>query len=302
MRAQGTANSGSMVSRGQGANLNNGGTWGLQPNVPSRLHPLPRMIHPHPIEPDARPPLEGRLLVGDCLEVMAALEPGSLDLIYIDPPFFTGREQAGRAEVSFADQWQSMTEYLAWIEPRLSRMHTLLKRSGSIYVHLDWHAVHYVKVAMDGLFGYENFLNEIVWLYGLGGSSPRYWPRKHDTILWYAREAGRHFFEAARIPATSQRMKGRSKKAPDHWDIPSLNNMAKERLGYPTQKPEALLERIITSSSPKGGVVADFFCGSGTTLAVAERTGRHWVGCDLSRDAIEMTRSRLRDNPKARAD
>ena len=296
------ANSGSIVSGGQVASLGNGTTWGLQANVPSRPHPLPRMIHPHLTEPDPRPPFEGRLLVGDCLDVMAALEPGSLDLIYLDPPFFTGREQAGSAEVSFADQWQSMTDYLAWIEPRLARMRTLLKSTGSMYVHLDWHAVHYVKVAMDGLFGYENFLNEIVWLYGLGGSSPRYWPRKHDTILWFAREAGRHFFEATRIPATSRRMQGRTKKAPDHWDIPSLNNMAKERLGYPTQKPEALLERIITSSCPKGGLVADFFCGSGTTLAVAERTGRRWVGCDLSPDAIKMTDSRLRDKPKARAE
>jgi len=250
------------------------------------------MVPPPATEHDL-PPRGDRLVLGDCLEVMASLAPGSIDLIYIDPPFFTGREQAGSAELSFGDRWQSMADYLGWIESRLTRMRALLKPTGSIYVHLDWHAVHYVKVAMDGLFGYQNFLNEIVWLYGLGGSSPRYWPRKHDTILWYARETNQHFFEAARIPATSQRMKGQTKKAPDHWDIPSLNNMAKERLGYPTQKPEALLERIITSSCPEGGIVADFFCGSGTTLAVAERTGRGWLGCDISPDAIAMTRARL---------
>ena len=240
-----------------------------------------------------------RLAECDGLELAARLPAGSVDLIYVDPPFFSGKEQRGaahrgRADVTYADRWDGGLEtYLAWLEARLRVMRPLLKRTGSIYVHLDWHAVHYVKVALDGMYGYENFLNEIVWLYGLGGSSSRYWPRKHDTLLWYAREAGHQYFEAPRVPATSRRMQGRTKKAPDYWDIPSLNNMARERVGYPTQKPEALLERIVTSSSPPGGVVADFFCGSGTTLAVAERTGRRWIGCDVSADAVRITRARL---------
>jgi DNA modification methylase len=256
------------------------------------------MVSP-PSSSERAPPPAGRLIEGDCLRALSAEETGSVDLIYVDPPFFSGRTQTGSAQTagsspSFSDSWQGGLEaYLAWMEERLAAMRPLLKPSGSIYVHLDWHAVHYVKVAMDRLFGYENFLNEIVWLYGLGGSSPRYWPRKHDTVLWYAREAGAHYFEAPRVPATSQRMRGRTKKAPDWWDIPSLNNMAKERVGYPTQKPEALLERIIESSCPPGGVVADFFCGSGTTLVVAERTGRTWLGCDVSPDAIRVTRKRL---------
>ena len=253
------------------------------------------MVRP-PGTPASAPPPEvcDRLVEGDCLDVIAALPSDSVDLIYVDPPFFTGKAQTGREDLCFDDAWQGgLEDYLAWIELRLGAMQRLLKRTGSIYVHLDWHAVHYVKVAMDQLFGYENFLNEVVWLYGLGGSSSRYWPRKHDTLLWYAREAGAHWFEAARIPATSQRMKGQTKKAPDYWDIPSLNNMAKERLGYPTQKPEALLTRIVESSCPPGGVVADFFCGSGTTLAVAARTGRHWFGCDRSPDAVAMSRTRL---------
>lgn len=261
------------------------------------------MVRPRPpAEPapdawaaDDRP----RLVKSDALDLAGSLPHESIDLIYVDPPFFSGREQRGtrhrgREQVSYPDHWAGdLAVYLAWLEPRLAALRPLLKQSGSIYVHLDWHAVHYVKVALDAVFGYRNFLNEIVWLYGLGGSSARYWPRKHDTLLWYAREAGCHHFEAARIPATSQRMQGQTKKAPDHWDIPSLNNMAKERVGYPTQKPEALLERIVVSSCPEGGVVADFFCGSGTTLAVAERTGRRWIGCDVSQDAIDISRARL---------
>jgi len=260
---------------------------------------LAEMIRPTPPQSDPAPEAANRLVHRDCLDVAGSLAPASLDLIYVDPPFFSGRDQSGHAhrgqgDVSYPDRWQGgLDEYLAWLEPRLAAMRPLLKPSGSLYVHLDWHAVHYVKVALDRLYGYGNFLNEIVWFYGLGGSSPRYWPRKHDTLLWYAREAGLHHFEAPRTAATSQRMKGRSKKVPDYWDIPSLNNMAKERLGYPTQKPEALLERIVVSSCPPGGVVADFFCGSGTTLAVAERTGRRWIGCDTSEDAIAVSRTRL---------
>ena len=266
------------------------------PEPPSDERPFNEALSAERLSQDA---VASRLVRADALDLAASLQPGSIDLIYVDPPFFSGREQRGtrhrgQADVSYADRWDGdLGAYLAWLEARLALLRPLLKPSGSLYVHLDWHAVHYVKVDLDRLFGYDNFLNEIVWLYGLGGSSVRYWPRKHDTLLWYAREVGRHHFEAVRVPATSQRMKGRTKKAPDHWDIPSLNNMAKERLGYPTQKPEALLERIILSSCPEGGVVADFFCGSGTALAVAERTGRRWVGCDLSADAIAVTHTRL---------
>jgi len=257
------------------------------------------VIRPEPPSRDVPARVEGRLLHGDCLEVAASLEDASIDLVYVDPPFFTGRDQrgVGRAEarpLAYGDRWAGgLDDYLAWLEPRLACLRRVLKRSGSIYVHLDWHAVHYVKVALDRVYGYANFLNEIVWLYGLGGSSPRHWPRKHDTLLWYAREAGAHHFEPVRVPAKSQRMKGQTKKAPDYWDIPSLNNMARERVGYPTQKPEALLERVIVSSCPPGGVVADLFCGSGTTLAVAARTGRGFVGGDVSADAIRVTRNRL---------
>ena len=147
-------------------------------------------------------------------------------------------------------------------------------------------------MVLDEVFGKGNFLNEIIWSYGLGGSSKRLYSRKHDVILFYAKSDD-YYFDKPQIPATSQMMKGQMKGVTDVWDIPTLNNMAKERTGYPTQKPEALLERIISASSAKGDLVADFFAGSGTTAAVAEMLGRKWIASDLGKFAIHETRKRM---------
>ncbi|MBM3271080.1 MAG: site-specific DNA-methyltransferase [Candidatus Sericytochromatia bacterium] len=243
---------------------------------------------------------EGRVIQGEALAVAGSLAPGSIDLVYLDPPFASGRTHAAPSRDgadgmrAFSDRWEDGLEgYLAWFVPVLAAVREILRPTGSLYVHLDWRACHYVKVELDRLFGRECFLNHIVWLYGLGGSSPRYWPRKHDDILWYSREPDGHWFRPAMIPATSARMRGQEKKAPDYWDIPALNNMARERVGYPTQKPEALLERIIASSCPPGGTVADLFAGSGTTAAVAARLGRRFVVSDASPQAIEAIMARL---------
>ncbi|NQT34937.1 site-specific DNA-methyltransferase [bacterium] len=186
-----------------------------------------------------------------------------------------------------------MLAYLLMMAPRIVELRRTLKHSGSIYIHCDQRASAYLKLLMDAVFGAENFLNCIVWCYGLGGSSPRYWPRKHDDILWYSREQNGHYFEAVQIPATSQKMKGQFKKAPDFWNIPTINNMAHERVGYPTQKPEALLARIIESSSCKGDIVLDPFCGCGTTLVVAQALSRKWIGIDSSEKAVELVKKRL---------
>lgn len=253
-----------------------------------------------------------RLIWGDkkyILPALAADFSGSVDLIYIDPPFFTGddfsfatavngedftREPNLIEQKAYRDTWGSgLDGYLSWFYNSLLYLHELLAETGSIYVHLDWHLGHYVKLIMDEIFGVNNFLNNIVWLYGLGGSSTRYWPRKHDDLYWYSKNPDRQYFEASRIPATSQRMRGLEKKAPDYWDIPSINNMAEERVAYPTQKPEKLLERIISSSCPPNGLVLDCFAGSGTTAVVAEKLGRRWIVSDLGRFAIHMTRKRL---------
>jgi len=241
-------------------------------------------------------PAPSRLVLGDCLAALGGLGDASVDLAYADPPFFSGRTRRGRAGARFGDCWGGdLDGYVGWLVARLAPLRRVLRPTGSVYVHLDWRAVHHVKVALDAHWGRERFLNEIVWLYGLGGSSPRHWPRKHDTLLWYACEPGRQHFEAPRVPARSRRMAGGTKKAPDWWDIPAINNQARERTGWPTQKPEALLERIVASSCPPGGLVIDLFSGSGTTAVVAARLGRRFYACDVSPRAIEVAATRLRD-------
>ncbi len=206
-----------------------------------------------------------------------------------------GPERVSRALRAFRTLLgeSDMLAYLSMMALRLVELRRGLRPTGSIYLHCDQTAGAHLRLLMDAVFGPENFLNHIVWCYGLGGSSSRYWPRKHDDILWYSKVPGRHYFDAVKIPATSQRMKGQRKKAPDYWHIPTINNMARERLGYPTQKPEALLERIIASSSREDDTVLDPFCGCGTALAVAARLRRRWIGIDNNRLAIDLTSERV---------
>lgn len=257
-----------------------------------------------------------RLFFGDCLHVMRMLPSECIDLIYIDPPFFSGRNYniifGDKNEVrSFTDIWEGgMPGYLIWLNARLYEMKRLLKPTGSIYVHLDEHAAHYVKCELDRVFGYENYVNEIIWHYTGGGRSRSYFSNKHDTILWYRRGSDWTFnIDAVRVPyketsgyAMGGIVSAAGKKYMPHpdgtpvddvWDIPIINPLSRERIGYPTQKPERLLERIVAASTNKGDVVADFFCGGGTTLAVAQRLGRRWVGCDISRVAVALTADRI---------
>ena len=266
-----------------------------------------------------------RLFWGDNLHVMRQLPSESVDLIYIDPPFFSGRQYnvifGDQNELrSFSDIWEGgMPGYLVWLNARLYEMKRLLKREGSIYIHLDWHASHYVKQEMDKIFGHENFVNEIVWHYNTGGASKKRFSRKHDTILLYARDDRRRKFEAQREAFREDRTdhftnvdeEGRKFRirevggkeyryyldegrfAHDVWDIDALNAYAIERIGYPTQKPEPLLERLVLASSEPGDVVADFFVGGGSLPAVAQRLGRRWIACDQSRVAVALTTDRL---------
>ncbi len=183
--------------------------------------------------------------------------------------------------------------YLLFMIERLLELRRILKSTGSIALHCDQSASAMLKLSMDSIFGHNNYLNTIVWCYGLGGSSPRRYPRKHDDIHWYSKEQDMHYFWPPLELAKSQRMKGKSKKIPDFWYIPSINNMAHERTGYPTQKPLALLERIVISSSPLGGKVLDPFCGSGTTLVAAARNDRCWIGIDVAVEAVETSIRRL---------
>ncbi len=188
-----------------------------------------------------------------------------------------------------------MLSYLSYMAERIAEMHRLLKRTGSIYLHCDPTASHYLKLIMDNVFGQNNFRNEIVWLYGLGGSSKRFYSRKHDTIFFYSKTK-KYFFDKPLMPSTSAMMKGKPKGMVDYWDIPTINNQAKERLGYPTQKPLALLKQIVMASSKKGDLVLDPFCGCGTTIEAAHLLKRDWVGIDISAYAIEVVRrERMKD-------
>ncbi|MEM3265435.1 MAG: site-specific DNA-methyltransferase [Candidatus Micrarchaeaceae archaeon] len=269
--------------------------------------------------PDLEP--KNRLFWGDNLHIMRLLPSESIDLIYIDPPFFSGRNY----NVVFGDQNEVMTfkdiwdggihTYLVWLNARLVEMKRLLKSNGSIYVHLDWHALHYVKVELDKIFGYKNFRNEIIWFYpDSPGRSDRDFPSKHDTILRYVKNKYKWTFndKDIRIPIlkeSKERYKtprvlggreyigGKSaeigKIPEDVWRIPVVKQNSEQALGYPTQKPEGLLERIIKASSNEGDIVADFFCGGGTTPAVAQRLGRRWIASDISRIAVEITKGRI---------
>jgi len=240
------------------------------------------------------------------------IENNSIDLIYIDPPFFSSKLYEviygdAKEKRMFEDRWKGdVYHYVNWMEPRLALMREKLKPTGTIFIHLDWHAVHYMKVAMDKIFGYGNFINEIIWHYRTGGVSTHYFARKHDNILWYAK-GDRWIFNPQKEKSYMMHKYGFKKsdfKEDEHgqysmtylhdvWDIPSVGSATSERMGYPTQKPEELLERIILASSNQGDLVADFFCGTGTTLAVAKKLKRRWIGVDNNPKAIKLAKKRL---------
>lgn len=224
----------------------------------------------------------------DALSFLRSMDSQSVALIYVDPPFNTGTFRG-----SYNDAKMDILSYVEWLNDHMIEARRVLIDRGSIYVHLDWRTVHYVKVMMDRVFGYECFLNNIVWLYGLGGSSPRYWPRKHDDILWYCKDPDLYWFDCPRVPAKSNMMAGQDKKCPDYWDIPSINNMAHERTGYSDQKPIVLLERIVVSSSKIGDTVLDFFAGSGTAGEAAKRNNRKYILVDRNPIAVKIMRERL---------
>lgn len=231
-----------------------------------------------------------RIQLGDCLELMRRLPDGSIDLAYLDPPFNTGKAQTADAG-RYDDHWPSIDAYLSFMRPRVEQIHRLLKPTGSVLLHCDWRTSAHLRLMLDEFFGETCFINHLIWRYGLGGSSPRRFARKHDDILFYGRTEA-YFFDPPRVPATSARMKGQTKKATDVIDVPSINNMARERVGYPTQKPLALLKLLMCACCPPGGMVLDPFCGSGTTLVAAIATGRSHHGIDISPEAITIARRR----------
>lgn len=266
--------------------------------------------------------------VTDNLELMKSLPSESIDLIYNDPPFFSQRNYITKSKVdtdikrSFTDTFINLTEYLKFLHVRFVEMKRLLKPNGSIYVHLDWHSSHYTKVMMDSIFGYDNFINNIVWNYTGGGSGKRCFAKKHDDILLYAKSENYTFnYNDVSIPyakGTEVLIDDQTKKKyylksgiryyiersgkilEDWWtcdDIPNLNhNKLSDRYNYPTEKPWQLLERCILASSNKGNTVADFFGGSGVTAAVSQKLERKCIICDKSIDSINLIKARLLGN------
>lgn len=317
-----------------------------------------------------------RLIWGDKKYVLPSLLPefaGKVNLIYIDPPFDTGANFSFTATVpdnpetdedetveftkqpsmieqkAYRDTWgKGLDSYLQWFYETAVLLRELLAEDGSIYVHLDWHVGHYAKCILDEVFGYDNFMNEIVWCYSERGISKTYWNRKHDNVFLYAKNLGKHIFNCdavrdeykeeylkkfkyqdeiglyqirgkniqgspvqradgltpeaeTKYPGLTYRQYMKDGTLPlDWWEISLLNKASNERVNYSTQKPEALLERIIKASSNEGDLVLDCFCGSGTTAATAEKLNRRWITCDLGRFAIHTTRKRLLSIPNVK--
>jgi len=267
--------------------------------------------------------VEDQVIHGDAFEVAAGVATGSLAAIYIDPPFGTGAVQRGRGH-SYADRADDPEAFVAWLSPLLVESRRTLAATGSLFVHLDYRAVHYVKVELDRLFGRDRFVNEIVWCYAVGGKSRRGFGRKHDTILWYANGPDWAFYpDAVRVPRRggshmrlvdgvqekTDKKTGRvyrypvaAGKVPEDWwtDVETLNHSDGERTGWPSQKPERLVARILEAVTRPGDRVADWFSGSGTTAAVAQRLGRRFVVVDREAAAVAITKTRLARQKRAR--
>lgn len=269
------------------------------------------------------PLTRNRIVLAENLTYMRTLPDGAFRLIYIDPPFNTGKTQQRvrlravasemgtrigfgnrRYQVEILDSpayRDAYEDYLGFLEPRLREAYRLLTSDGSLFVHLDYREAHYVKVLLDTIFGRASFMNEIIWAYDYGGRSKRRWATKHDTLFWYAKDPQRYVFnyEAIdRIPYMAPSLVGaekaqRGKTPTDVWWLTIVPTNSKEKTGYPTQKPLKLLERIVRVHSEVGDWVLDFFAGSGTTGEAAARLGRHFVLVDNNPEAVEIMKQRL---------
>jgi adenine specific DNA methylase Mod len=288
--------------------------------------------------------LENVIYSGDNLTWLKQFPDKLVDLIYLDPPFFSNKHYEvifndGEEIRSFEDRWKGgINHYIEWMKERIFELHRVLKDAGSFYLHCDWHASHYLKVTCDNIFGYNNFRNEIIWHYRRWTNVQKQFQKMHDVILFYAKTDDNIFNPIEVEISDSQKNKfqrgydtnvihtkdkitrqiiiydiEKVKKAriniseydnvvnreapkvfsPDVWIMPPINSQAKERMGYPTQKPEKLIERIILASSNKNDLILDPFCGCGTTIAVAQRLGRKWIGIDVSPSACKLMKLRV---------
>ena len=270
--------------------------------------------------------MENSIYFGDNLPILQSLPSESVDLIYIDPPFNTGKTQA-RTQIrternlngdrtgfggrryetirmgtrGYADIFD---DFLGFLEPRLEEARRILKPNGSLYFHIDYREVHYCKILLDGIFGRESFLNEIIWAYDYGARTKKKWPAKHDNILWYAKDPGNYIFNVdavERIPYMAPGLVGpekaaRGKLPTDTWWHTIVPTQGKEKTGYPTQKPLGVLRRIVQASSNEGDLVMDFFAGSGTIGAVCLELNRKFLLVDNNLPAIQVMQKRFEMN------
>jgi site-specific DNA-methyltransferase (adenine-specific) len=277
-----------------------------------------------------RKPSENRIVQGDNLEILREMKSASVQLIYVDPPFNTGKRQArkqmktirdeagdrvgfgGRryrtelvanerpagVEGGYADDFE---DFLGFLKPRLKQARRVLTATGSLFFHIDYREVHYCKVLLDKIFGRECFQNEIIWAYDYGARATKKWPAKHDTILWYTKDPEQYTFNlesSDRIPYMAPKLVGpvkaaRGKTPTDVWWHTIVSPTGKEKTGYATQKPLGILERIVRVHSNPGDRVLDFFAGSGTTGVAAARNGRDFCMVDQSDEAITVMQKRL---------
>jgi site-specific DNA-methyltransferase (adenine-specific) len=278
------------------------------------------------------PLLDDDLVIeGDNAGVLAALPEATFDLIYVDPPFNTGRAQARNTLAVSSDPaggrigfggrryrsqlLQSLSyddafaDYLGFLEPRLTRVRELLAPHGTLYFHIDYREAHYCKLLLDEIFGRDAFLNEIIWAYDYGAKPRRRWPAKHDTILVYVRTPGAHHFDAEAVDRepymapglVSAEKAARGKRPTDVWFHTIVPTNGAEKTGYPTQKPAGVIRRLVAASSRPGGWCLDPFAGSGTLGAVCAQLGRRYVLVDSQPDAIAIMRDRLSDSGQLRS-
>lgn len=267
--------------------------------------------------------MKNRIFLGDNLDILPKLPDRHFRLIYVDPPFNTGRQQKRKrlrtvrdengdrtgfqgkrfrsellSEYSFDDEFN---DYLAFLQPRLEHAHRILTDDGSMFFHIDFREVHYCKVLLDSIFGRDCFMNEIIWAYDYGARSKSRWPSKHDNILWYVKNPKDFVFNYDAIdripymaPGLVTREKAKRGKTPtDVWWLTIVSPTGKEKTGYPTQKPLKLLERIVAVHSDKGDHVLDFFAGTGTTGVAADKLGRHFTMIDNSPIAAKVMKERF---------
>lgn len=264
-----------------------------------------------------------KLIFGDNLSHLNSIADGSVQLVYIDPPFNTGRTQARGStstkrietggRVGFKGQHYEIiretvlsyddefADYWSFLEPRLEEAWRVLHETGTLYLHLDYREAHYAKVLLDSLFGRDCFLNEIIWAYDYGGKAKNRWPSKHDTILVYVKNPKTYFFDNESVDREPYMAPGlvtpekvaRGKLPTDVWWHTIVSPTGKEKTGYPTQKPEGILRRVIQASSREKDLVLDFFAGSGTTGAVAAALGRRFILIDQNQESIDVISKRL---------